>query len=454
MKIISALLSLVLLVCASRHATAQETLAAPSIDEAGSLPESIGGDEIGGTFSGEASGRLVPEPMAEEIGEPGGDVSFLDIPSQVYEMCPALFESSGTWLKRGFWYAEADYVLLNRQWDRHGLMLMFETTTGSVPYGLIGGPLGLQSGQPQTLLVFNELTIRGGKPGGEGTARTTIGRFLFRDSENRDHVTQFTWWGGGDFAQNSQITASTAGLTVTPFIDRTNNSFDGAQSAQFTYHTFYDSFEWNYMVRQRMRKDQLLLQPDGNWVRSANPSHTFGLIAGTRFVNLRETFTWNAQGIPVNTTTNPVTRGVGSYNLSSDNDMLGTQLGITAATEHSRWSVTMTAKAGPYWNSMDLNSQRVVPARTGANAASSAPANNANFASNEDNLSFISEAQILGRWHLRPNMSIRAGLELMYISGVALAPHQINFQPGGYFPIADGGDLTLMGSSLGFEWYH
>src|SRR3954471_9727377 len=38
----------------------------------------------------------------------------------------APIESTGTWLRRGFWYAEADAVIFNRMWKRDDLRLAAE----------------------------------------------------------------------------------------------------------------------------------------------------------------------------------------------------------------------------------------------------------------------------------------------------------------------------------------
>ena len=42
-------------------------------------------------------------------------------------------------------------------------------------------------------------------------------------------------------------------------------------------------------------------------------------------------------------------------------------------------------------------------------------------------ISWIGEAEVLGRYHITPNCSLRAGLEFMVIDSLALAPRQINF---------------------------
>ena len=61
--------------------------------------------------------------------------------------------------------------------------------------------------------------------------------------------------------------------------------------------------------------------------------------------------------------------------------------------------------------------------------------------------------QLLGKWHLRPNVSLRAGSSCLYVSAVALGPHQVNFIAGGYPPIADDDDMVLHGHVVGIEAY-
>jgi hypothetical protein len=60
---------------------------------------------------------------------------------------------------------------------------------------------------------------------------------------------------------------------------------------------------------------------------------------------------------------------------------------------------------------------------------------------------------VLGKWHLRPNLSLRAGFELLFTDSIALAPFQVNFIPGGFTPIAASGDSVFMGSVFGVESY-
>ena len=135
----------------------------------------------------------------------------------------------------------------------------------------------------------------------------------------------------------------------------------------------------------------------------------------------------------------------GFYTVDTENRMLGTQIGGSLGYETARWSITASAKGGGYWNRMHLKSAFQVGETTILNSGETD--------STEDNLSFVGETSLIAKWHLRPNISLRAGMELLYVESIALAPFQVNFIPGGYSAIASGGDSVYMGGSFGLESY-
>jgi hypothetical protein len=250
-----------------------------------------------------------------------------------------------------------------------------------------------------------------------------------------------TFLGGGHWQQESSIEASTPdGINVNDFIDRVNPSFDGARSMGFNYETGFDSIETNYVVKARMGKDQMVLKPDGQWVRSAQTSQTYSFLAGFRYANLTEVLNITAESDPDDANSQG-----GFYNVDTDNNLAGAQLGVGISQETARWSVGLNLKGGSFWNRTNLDSEF----RAGPDLIASRGTTD----SREDNLSFIGEAEFLVKWHLRPNLSIRAGCEILYVDSIALAPFQVNFVPGGYSPIADDGDIFCMGSVIGLEAY-
>jgi len=278
----------------------------------------------------------------------------------------------------------------------------------------------------------------------------TMGRFLFRDGRNRDHLTQVTWLGGGGFSQANRLAATTAaGLSTNDLIRTVSRGFQGATTSNFDYSNDLQSLEWNYVIKQRMRRDQLLLQPDGEWVRAATPSRTYGFIAGGRLMGVNEDLNWRAPSINVGTATAPNVRDGDFFNRAeTSNTLIGTQIGGSAAYEASRWSLTASTKMGSYWNNERVKEDFLAPDTTN-------PANDSSGATaiRGDGLAFVAEADLMARWHLRPNVSLRVGVEALHVTGIALAPHQLDFVPGGQTAIADSGFSTYIGSAIGLEWY-
>jgi hypothetical protein len=334
---------------------------------------------------------------------------------------PALLESTGTWLRRGFWFAEVDAVLAQRRWHRTGITLM--RASDAFP----------------PLYNKDVLSIDGSRPGVEGAPRITVGRFLFRDEINRDHNLEFVAFGGGNWSQEGQI-ASDDGLSVPFRLRGPNIAFDGALSSQYRYDSWFESFELNYHVKQRMLKDRMELQPNGQWIRRAQPSRTFSYLAGLRYFNLDEHLNWQAFGIPDGN--NDTIDEDGTYRIKTSNHMFGTQLGLSQTYETARWSIGGRVKGGMYLNLVNLDSAFDIT-------------NTVNGATDLDRekLSWIGEASLIGKYHIKPNFSLRAGLELMHISSVALAPNQIDFLPSGNNLISMGNESVYMGGSIGFEGY-
>lgn len=327
---------------------------------------------------------------------------------------PALTESTGTWLRRGYWFSELDAVVLNRMWTRDDLIMGFDTTS------------------------IRDLRLNRTDPGASASARLTLGRFLFRDVCNRDHTLEFTAFGGGESYQDDELTSATGGNSL--FVPDSRSffnplSFDGAETMDISYESRFSSFELNYRVKERMLHDRMVLTPSGTWVRTANEGLTKQYLVGLRYFDLVDELNWNA--------TNVASQGGadGTYRISTDNDLFGIQFGCNMLLEHDRWNIEMAAKGGPYVSDIKARSRLTYDNGDGF------------FVNNrEPNLSFVGEFQLIGRYHLRPNLSLRAGWQMMYVSSVALAPNQVNFSPDeGRFPYQ--GDPFYNGAIFGAECY-
>ncbi len=373
----------------------------------------------------------IPQPIAEPLATPLYEDDFdsegidgVDEDFRVFDCYPALLESTGTWLRRGFWYAEADAVLFARSFAKTGLTLAFDAD--------VVNPI-------QRLGTKNMLAIDSAKPGVEGVPRLNVGRFLFRDYMNRDHTMEFTIFGGGNWSQDSALDG---GNLVMPLnISNGNPNFSGARRMQFGYDSWYNSFELTYNVKQRMSRDRMELEPSGHWVRRAQPSSTNALLAGVRYFNLDENLNIMAFGIP--DADGDSDNETGNYRVQTGNHLIGTELGLSHAYETARWSITGKVKGGMYLNMIHMESNFDV---TGNITSGSTDIEG-------DNLAWVGEAALIGRWHLRPNFSLRTSLEVMHLTGVALAPYQVDFIPSGSPLLSDNSDVVYLGGAIGFESY-
>lgn len=347
------------------------------------------------------------------------------------ELAP--IESTGTWLRRGFWYVESDAVIFNRMWSRKN-----ERYAAEDPNVILGPVNGQSVGFNPIFLDTNRvLIINGALPGRDAAVRGTLGNFLFRDDHNRDHTVEFTAMGGGQWEQDRVLaSAEPQGLFVPFFIAGNNETFNASSRQRINYASNLKSFEMNYHVRARLAQDQLIMDPNGNWHRAANAGFQREFLAGLRFMELAELFDWTAEDI-VNVGDD------GSYLINSDNDLFGFQLGTGMTYQAPRFSLGATVKGGVYLN--DVSNTSVLN-------FTADDENDANLRMRENQLSFVGEFRLLGRYHLLPNTSLRAGYEMLLMTSQALAPNQATFVTETSY-VNSTGNPFFHGASFGFEMY-
>lgn len=441
-----------------------------------------------------AGAEAIPAPMASEapmVAEsPGRFAPLAPLPMNHHEALSmtgplvAATESSGTWLRRGLWYADLDAVVMARTWDSTGMTLAEEydqfdsqSTTGVTNAFAI-----------QLITQVQREGLSESSPGYDGSARLSLGRFLFRDQENRDHTFDMTVFGGAELVDRFGATAQllganeglvlrdiannlariNQGLQVSSALDGSDpgriddpdglTSFDGASTSNAEYASRFHSWEWNYNMNQRMRKDRMELQPSGEWVRRASPGFTWSYLAGLRYFDVEERLDWSATEIRsvggvvgaapdlnlpvINSDTD------GFYDIDTSNNLFGMQLGAGMTYESDRWNVTVSTKHGFY-----VNDARATASLTYTNPNDTSVGLN-NYANDlhENGVSYLTQGSIVGRYHLRPNFSLRAGWEFMYVTGLALAPNQIDFNPA-QNQLSVTGDAFYHGVSFGTEYY-
>ncbi len=358
-------------------------------------------------------------------------------PYDLWDDRPARIESTGTWLQRGLWYVEAEAVSLNRTWNRDDQIYAAEDPN-----------VASRADYPpfsQFVPLTNRLMIlEGSQPGEDTGVRVTLGRFIHRDLENRDHTAEFTVFGGGDWVQTPVVSSEDEHGLFVPFpLAGGNRTFDQSSRQQVSYSSTFNSFEFNYRVKQRMGRDQMVMEPDGNWHRTANSGMSRNFLVGLRMVETRDILDWRAEDIINN-------GDDGSYLIRTDNDLFGFQLGAGFSYDTARWSLGASGKAGVYLN--DVLCRSTLDFTGEDDQGDPDNADDFDLRMKVDELSCVIESQIVGKWHLTPNFSLRAGIELMYFTSVANAPHQVNFVTD-YNSVATDSDPLYLGTSFGFEGY-
>jgi len=382
-------------------------------------------------------------------GYASGDVGYGSAEQgyELWDSSPPVTESTGTWHNRGMWYAQVEAVVMFREWNRRNLTLAQDINPGANNFN-----------------SARELTLGRSSPGREGSARFTLGRFLFRDCGNRDHNMEFTILGGGEFGHNCSIFSDNPAdprdlvdnpttsprLSVPLGVDLLGDiSFDGAESMFVQYDSRFNSFEMNYTIGTRLMRDRMELMPSGQWVRRANVGLTYQFIGGLRYFDLTENIEWNASNISNTLAGATALNGEdGQYLIRSSNDLFGLQSGAGVTYEGARFSLSLLSKMGIFANDAKTRSSLAF------NAGDGTTRDDLNFSNSNrgDTLSFLGELSIVGRYFVKPNVSLRAGYHAMYITELALAPHQINFAPDDA-KVVTSGDSFYGGISTGVDFY-
>jgi hypothetical protein len=176
------------------------------------------------------------------------------------------------------------------------------------------------------------------------------------------------------------------------------------------------------------------------------PCRTWEWFAGFRYLNLSERLRVYAERNQDETGTGAPGLEYGVYDIRSSNNFCGAQLGGRLRGWGARWGWEATGKAGLFGNGAHQE-QYVLdwddgpfPARPLVSAAGG-------------RVAFVGELNLTGVYRLTDVWNLRAGYNLIWIGGVALAPDQLDFS--GVVPAGDqlrnDGQVFLHGVSGGLE---
>lgn len=177
------------------------------------------------------------------------------------------------------------------------------------------------------------------------------------------------------------------------------------------------------------------------------PYRTFEWFAGFRYLSLNERFRIDAERDQVPIGGGPLVTESGVYNIQSRNNLYGPQLGVRLRRWGERLGYEATGKAGIFGNDakqrqfvIDFPDFELRPIRDSVGATGG-------------DVAFVGELNISGLYRLTDVWNLRAGYNLMWITGVALAPDQLDFSgelPAGN-QLSSSGSVFLHGVSGGLE---
>ncbi|MCS7305915.1 MAG: hypothetical protein NZ602_12520 [Thermoguttaceae bacterium] len=226
--------------------------------------------------------------------------------------------------------------------------------------------------------------------------------------------------------------------------------FDRADHHQLYYESRLHNVEVNLRIVPRGRPDRLVLHPNGHWRRQCVPGIYGTYLVGIRYFSLQEQCNFLAEGVTEfydsNGNRTQQANTWGRYDVNTYNEMLGLQFGLDV--KYRQCTVEWGGEC------------KLVPCIDFAGHTSriraSDPTTNTSFdvwlRDREDDVALLGEVSVVGYYHLRPNLSLRASWDMMWAVGVALAPEQLKFHPNPDNRLNNNGMVYYQGVSLGLIW--
>ncbi|MBN2477400.1 MAG: BBP7 family outer membrane beta-barrel protein [Pirellulales bacterium] len=316
--------------------------------------------------------------------------------------------------------------------------------------------------------------------------QTTLGHYLGRDTQNRDHFVEVSYWGLHSWEETvtyngkrivvpyrspqEEIRNVEIGSLVSQFdfpeiqgqsgatnVGRepytgTVGGFNRADQHRFTYGSDFNNAELNVRLSPRGRADRLVLHPNGKWRRECRPGYYTSYVFGLRYMSIHEAFRWHSQGSIVDS---PNTVDVfGDYSVRTHNDLVGLQVGGDYIYRHCKWSWGVRAKAGPFINMADQYTDVTVDSFGDPWTPGDLAELETHQIVRKNEASLMAELGLVGTYKIRPNLVLHAGYEFMWITGLAYAAEQLQFERNPPERINLNGHAYYHGFTMGFQWTH
>ena len=322
----------------------------------------------------------------------------------------------------------------------------------------------------------------------------TVGHYLGRDTDNRDHFVEFTYWGMNSWLESAKVNGvlrpyydnaviynneeatEIVNGQLLPLINEYRGSlrspfthvhdgavgdglftaddkslsvaFNNVEEHSISYWSRLDNFELNARLRPRGRRDRLVLHPNGKWRRECQPGDYLSYLFGLRLVSIDERFDFLSRGGLYDANRQLIYDKSGSYVVRTHNDMFGLQIGGDYMHRNCRWAWGVRAKAGPFINFSDQASHVATDAGGDLEAT---PQLNIRRYAKKDDAALLAEFGFVGTYNIRPNVMLRGAYDFMWVTGLALAPEQLQFETDPPARVNDNGRIFFHGLSLGLE---
>jgi hypothetical protein len=325
--------------------------------------------------------------------------------------------SSGRWFWNGGWYVGGESLWMDRSRNNRTIVAA-DVATRDVTYTTFAQPFDVAPG-----------------------ARATIGKSLGRDYLDRDRFFEFVYYGGMAYEDADGWNSVGANSLFTP-LDFRAPGFNAAGAYATNISSDFNSWEWNYKLRRRLGRDQLVMSPGGNWTRHAERGWLPALIVGVRTANVNEDFSLTSTRPGVSTD-----QFGGRYLINTSNWLLGLNLGGELISQNEFYYWGLRGRAAPALSFANASQSAV-----GVNTTTTAPQGVTNFASEagRTGAGFLGDLTLFAGWQITPNFSLQAGYDFLWVAGMATATRQFNLDQRDSNAIDVGGQTFYNGVSFGF----
>lgn len=341
------------------------------------------------------------------------------------------------------WFVDVEALFLHRSKPR----------TKILAYNRVVVTVGTQ----QIVIGVPVLGTRGVNFEAEPGVAVTLGRYLGTDMIDRDHFFEVSYFTSDNWSESADVRGdrldlgttlnATAGNLFAEF-DLLARGFGNADTMSFSDSSELHNVEANYRIRRRPRRDRMVASPDSVWYRECTPTMVPSLLFGLRYLSFDNDFFWQAAGIVADRQLNVDQPFSGQYAISTNNDLVGLQTGGDITQTYCKWTWSVRGKVGAAINWASQNSQIVVDDNTRIHAGS--PPSSGVTNDEGTSLSFVGNLGFGLSYRINPALTFRAGWDWLWVTGLALAPEQIDFADGPAF-INDGGDVTFSAVSFGLD---